>query len=163
MKYIYERLKNPQFGYFMKREEYTNAIIDWHLKRHGTNDLKKEYIGYQNGVLGGIVSALNVYCSKGDKVFVHSPLYVGFKSILENNGYKIIASELKLDEKGIYRMDYEDLEKKIKENKIKYLQLFFALLIIHVEEFGKKKNFLKRWKFLKNMMLILPLMKFGLI
>ena len=115
---ISERLKYPHFGYFMIREEYTNAIIDWHLKRHGTKDLTKEDIGYENGVLGGVVSALNIYCSKGDKVLVHSPLYIGFKNILENNGYKIITSDLIKDEKGIYRMDYEDMEKKIKENKI---------------------------------------------
>jgi len=115
---ISERLKHPHFGYFMKRDEYFDGIIDWHKKRNGINDLTKECIGYENGVLGGIVSALNVFCSKGDNVLVHSPLYIGFKMILENNGYKIITSELKKDEKGIYRMDYEDMEKKIKENKI---------------------------------------------
>ena len=102
----------------MKRDEYTNSIIDWNQKRNGTKELTKEHIGYQNGVLGGIVSALNIFCSKGDKVFVHSPLYIGFKMILENNGYKIITSDLIKDKKGIYRMDYEDMEKKIKENNI---------------------------------------------
>ncbi len=115
---ISERLKHPHFGYYMKRDEYINSIIDWYQKRHNTKDLTKECIGYHNGVLGGVVSALNVFCSKGDKVLVHSPLYIGFKHILENNGYKIITSDLKKDEKGIYRMDYEDMEKKIKENKI---------------------------------------------
>ena len=102
----------------MKRDEYTNSIIDWNQKRNGTKELTKEHIGYQNGVLGGIVSALNIFCSKGDKVFVHSPLYIGFKMILENNGYKIITSDLIKDKNGIYRMDYEDMEKKIKENNI---------------------------------------------
>ena len=102
----------------MKRDEYTNSIIDWNQKRNGTKELTKEHIGYQNGVLGGIVSALNIFCSKGDKVFVHSPLYIGFKMILENNGYKIITSDLIKDKKGIYRMDYEGMEKKIKENNI---------------------------------------------
>jgi cystathionine beta-lyase len=115
---ISERLKHPHFGYFMKREEYFSSIIDWQLKRNNIKDLTKECIGYQNGVLGGVVSALNVLCSKGDKVLVHSPLYVGFKHILENNGYNIISSDLKKDEKGIYRMDYEDMEKKLKEHKI---------------------------------------------
>ena len=114
---ISERLKHPHFGYFMKRDEYFNQIIDWQKKRNGF-DLTKECIGYENGVLGGVVSALNIFCSKGGCVLVHSPLYMGFKSILENNGYKIIASDLKKDEKGIYRMDYEDMEKKIKEHKI---------------------------------------------
>ena len=102
----------------MKRDEYTNSIIGWHQKRNGTKELTKELIGYQNGVLGVIVSALNIFCSKGDKVFVHSPLYIGFKMILENNGYKIITSDLIKDKKGIYRMDYEVMEKKIKENNI---------------------------------------------
>ena len=115
---ISERLKHPHFGYFMKREEYSQAIIEWHKRRHGITDITKECIGYQNGVLGGVVSALNVFCSKGDKVLVHSPTYIGFTHILEDNGYKIIKSELKKDEKGIYRMDYEDMEKKIKENKV---------------------------------------------
>ena len=115
---ISERLKHPHFGYFFPREEYFNAIIDWHKKRNGINDLTKDCIGYENGVLGGVISALNVFCSKGDKILVHSPTYIGFKMILENNGYKIITSDLKKDEKGIYRMDYEDMEKKIKENKI---------------------------------------------
>ena len=115
---ISERLKHPHFGYFLKREEYFQAIIDWHKTRHGTNDLSKEFIGYENGVLGGVITALNVFCSKGDKVLVHSPTYIGFTHILENNGYKIIHSDLKKDEKGIYRMDFEDMEKKIKEHKI---------------------------------------------
>ena len=115
---ISERLKHPHFGYFLKREEYFQAIIDWHKARHGTNDLSKEFIGYENGVLGGVVTALNVFCSKGDKVLVHSPTYIGFTHILEDNGYKIIHSDLKKDEKGIYRMDFEDMEKKIKEHKI---------------------------------------------
>ena len=98
---ISERLKHPHFGYFMKRDEYFNQIIDWQKKRNGF-DLTKECIGYENGVLGGVVSALNIFCSKGGSVLVHSPLYMGFKSILENNGYKIITSDLKKDEKGIY-------------------------------------------------------------
>ena len=115
---ISERLKHPHFGYFLKREEYYQAIIDWHKTRHGTNDITKECIGYENGVLGGVVTALNVFCSKGDKVLVHSPTYIGFTHILEDNGYKIIHSDLKKDEKGIYRMDFEDMEKKIKEHKI---------------------------------------------
>lgn len=48
---------------------------------------------------------------------VYPPLYIGFKMILENNGYNIIISDLKKDEKRFYRMDYE-IWKKIKENKI---------------------------------------------
>ncbi|HAG65617.1 MAG TPA: aspartate aminotransferase, partial [Ruthenibacterium lactatiformans] len=40
-----------------------------------------------NGVLGGVVSALNIFCSRGDNVLLHSPTYIGFTHSLENNGY----------------------------------------------------------------------------
>lgn len=115
---ISERLKHPLFGYFMVKDEFYNSIISWHEKRNGVKGLTKENIGYENGVLGGLITALNVLCSKGEKVLIHSPTYIGFTICMENNGFKLIHSELKKDEKGIYRMNFEDMETKIKENKI---------------------------------------------
>ena len=69
-------------------------------------------------MLGGVISAMNVYCSKGDKVLVHSPTYIGFTKCLTNNGYEIVHSPLVQDEQGVWRMDYEDMENKIREQKI---------------------------------------------
>jgi len=112
------RAKHPTFGYFMPTEEYFNAIIKWQETHNQVTGLTAANIGYENGVLGGVVTALNVLCSKGDKVLVHSPTYVGFTHSLENNGYDIVHSALKKDENGIWRMDFEDMEKKIVEGKI---------------------------------------------
>ena len=111
------RAKQPTFGYFSPRQEYTDAIIQWQ-KDHNNTDVKPENLGFENGVLGGVVTALNVLCSRGDKVLLHSPTYVGFTGSLTNNGYVIIHSPLVQDEKGIWRMDFEDMEKKILEHKI---------------------------------------------
>lgn len=115
---IIERTKHPIFGYFEPKESYYSSIIDWHKKRNGIKNLTKECIGYENGVLGGVISALNIFCSKGDNVLVNSPSYVKYKTVLDNNGYKMILSEMKIDETGVYRMDYEDMEKKIIDNNI---------------------------------------------
>ena len=112
-----ERAKHPTFGYFAPTEEYYASIIQWQ-KEHNGAEVKAENIGYENGVLGGVVTALNVYCSRGDKVLLHSPTYVGFTGSLTNNGYHIVHSPLQQDENGIWRMDFEDMEKKIVENKI---------------------------------------------
>ena len=111
------RAQQPTFGYFRPRQEYTQAIIDWQ-KDHNGADVAPENIGYENGVLGGVATALAVLCSKGDNVLVHSPTYVGFTGTLNNNGYHIIHSALKLDENGIWRMDFADMEEKIVKNKI---------------------------------------------
>ncbi len=115
---IMERTKHPAFGYFMPRDEYYEKIIRWHEKRNKVPGLKKEYIGYENGVLGGVVSALNVLCSRGDSVLLHSPTYVGFTGTLVNNGYQIVLSPLKKDGEGIWRMDLADMEERIRKNKI---------------------------------------------
>ena len=115
---IIRRTQHSAYGYFMPRQEYYDAIIRWQKNRNGVEGLAPEHIGYANGVLGGVISALNVLCSKGDNVLLHSPTYIGFTHALENNGYNIIHSPLVKDEKGIWRMDFADMEKKIAENKI---------------------------------------------
>ena len=115
---VAERLTHPVFGYFIPREEYFDAIIQWQTKRNQVEGLCAECIGYENGVLGGVVSAAGVLCSQGDKILVHSPTYVGFTNALGNAGDQLVHSPLYLDEENIWRMDYEDMEKKIIEQKI---------------------------------------------
>ena len=116
--YMIERAKHPTFGYFMPTKEYFDAIIRWQETHNGVEGLTAANIGYENGVLGGVVTALNVFCSRGDKVLLHSPTYVGFTGSLTNNGYDIVHSPLVKDENGVWRMDFEDMEKKIVEGKI---------------------------------------------
>lgn len=113
-----ERIGHPAFGYFSPSDDYFNAIIRWQERRNGVRDLEKKHIGYENGVLGGLLSALNVFCSKGDHVLLNSPTYIGFTKSLANNGYRTVHSPLYLDEENVWRMDYEDMEKKIVEYKI---------------------------------------------
>lgn len=115
---IIERTKHPMFGYFDVRDEYYDSIIRWQSERHGMTDLTEKCIGYENGVLGGVVSALNAFACPGDAVLVHSPTYIGFTGSIEGAGYRIVLSPLKQDESGVWRMDYDDMDRKIKENHI---------------------------------------------
>ena len=112
------RIQEPTFGYFAPREEYYAKIIQWHKDRNGVEGLEPVHIGYENGVLGGVISALGVVCSRGGKVLVHSPTYIGFTEALGNNGYEIVHSPLRQDGDGIWRMDFSDMEKKIVAEKI---------------------------------------------
>ena len=113
-----ERAKHPAYGYFTPRAEYFDAIIAWQKNRNGVEGLEPKHIGYANGVLGGVVAAANVLCSRGDNILVHAPTYVGFTHSLGNLGYNLVHSYLVQDEAGIWRMDFEDMEKKIVEKKI---------------------------------------------
>ncbi len=117
-KAICDRVAHPCFGYFSPTREYFDAIIQWQERHNGVTGLLPEHIGYENGVLGGVVTAANVLCSKGDKILVHKPTYVGFTGSLGNCGYQLVHSDLVKDENGVWRMDFADMEKKIVEQNI---------------------------------------------
>ncbi|MBR3242913.1 MAG: aminotransferase class I/II-fold pyridoxal phosphate-dependent enzyme [Parasporobacterium sp.] len=114
-----ERLSHPSFGYYMVRDEYYQAVKDWHNNRHSVKDLSKEQIGYENGLLGGLVSSLKVLLPDGGKVLLHSPTYIGFTHVLKDNRYEIVSSELVRDSEGVWRMDLQDMEEKIRDQKIR--------------------------------------------
>ena len=113
-----ERIAHPAFGYFMPRGEYFESIIRWQRMRNGVKGLESVHIGYENGVLGGVLSALATFCSRGDNVFIFSPVYMGFSASLSNNGYNMIESKLVPDTEGIWRIDFDDMERKIRDNGI---------------------------------------------
>ena len=110
---IRERIEHPLFGYFTPRAEYFNSIIRWHETRNGVKGLEAKHIGYDNGVLGGLLSAIGTFCSRGDSILIHSPTYAGFTGSLTNAGYRLVHSPLVRDEQGVWRMDYADMERKL--------------------------------------------------
>lgn len=113
-----KRTEHAIFGYFTTPDEYYDSIIDWQKKRNGVKNLKRENIEYENGVLGGVVSVADALLSRGDNILVHSSAYIGFTASLKNAGYNLVYSPLYKDEDGVWRMDYDDMDKKIRENKI---------------------------------------------
>ncbi|MCI9156518.1 MAG: aminotransferase class I/II-fold pyridoxal phosphate-dependent enzyme [Lawsonibacter sp.] len=115
---IIERAQHPAYGYFHPAEEYYSSIIEWQKARHQVTGLTKEHIGYENGLLGGLVSAMRVIASQGDSVLLHSPTYIGFTSVLKGNGYNIVSSPLVKDGQGVWRIDFADMERKIVEHHI---------------------------------------------
>ena len=118
MEALYKRLEMPNFGYFPLPKAYFDRIIRWQRTRNGVEGLLPEHIGYENGVLGGVSAALQAFTAPGEKVLVHSPTYVGFTHTFEDTGRVAVHSPLKRDEAGVWRMDYEDMDRKLKEHGI---------------------------------------------
>ena len=119
-KALIARASHPAYGYFNLSDDYFNSIINWQETRNKVSNLTKEHIGYENGVLGCVVSAAQAFCSAGDKILLHSPTYIGFTFSLSNVGYQLVLSPLVQDEDGIWRMDYEDMDQKLKEHSIHF-------------------------------------------
>ena len=116
---IIARARHPAYGYFSPTEEYFASIIRWHETRNGVTGLTKECIGYENGVLGGVSSAVQALTVPGEAVLLHAPAYIGFTHVLDNLGRKAELSPLRRDENGVWRMDYEDMDRHLKEHSIR--------------------------------------------
>lgn len=115
---IRARLDHPNFGYFQLSSAYFDSIIRWQQVRHGVTGLERQHIGYENGVLGGVSSVVQALTCPGEPILVHSPTYVGFTHTLERLGRPIIHTPLTQDAEGIWRMDYADMDRKLRENDI---------------------------------------------
>ena len=115
---IEARLQHPLFGYYSLRPEYYSSIIRWQERHFGVTGLAPENIAYENGVHGCLTSVVQVLTQPGEKILIHSPTYIGFRADIDMIGRVSVFSELKKDENGIYRMDFDDMEAKIKKNNI---------------------------------------------
>jgi len=117
---LIRRAQHPAFGYFAPTKEYFDSIIRWHRLRNGVEGLTPEAIGYENGVLGCVASAMQAFTAPGEKFLLHSPTYIGFTHVLEDNGRVAELSPLVKDADGVWRMDYEDMDQRLKANNIHF-------------------------------------------
>lgn len=113
-----QRLEFPNLGYYQMPDAWYDAIIRWQQRRNGVQGLAREHIGYENGVLGGVSAAVQLLTRPGEPILLHAPTYIGFTHVLETLGRKIVHSELRRDENGIWRMDYADMEQKLRDGHI---------------------------------------------
>ncbi|MFV0496904.1 MAG: MalY/PatB family protein [Candidatus Fimivivens sp.] len=115
---IKTRLAHPIMGYFEPPARFYECIAHWNAQRRGIAGILPQQILYQNSTVGAIVSAVNLFTKPGEGVLVHTPNYTGFQYALSDNNRLLIASPLKRDAQGVFRMDFADMEKKIREHAI---------------------------------------------
>lgn len=51
---------------------------------------------------------------------MHSPTYIGFTHVLEDIGRMAALSPLVKDENGVWRMDYDDMDRRLREGHIRF-------------------------------------------
>lgn len=118
---INKAVEHGIYGYTSRTDSYSQAIIDWMGKRHNWK-IKKDWLAFSPGVVPALSLIIRAFCQPGDKVVVQPPVYYPFFRVIENNGCHIANNPLKLSNKK-YFMDYEDLEKKIDDPRVKLLIL----------------------------------------
>ena len=74
------------------------------------------------GVVFAISALIRTITNVGDAVLICQPVYYPFAQTILDNNRKLIVSELK-NENGYYTVDYENFERKIKDNGVKLFVL----------------------------------------
>ncbi len=116
-----KRINHGIFGYTLPEEDFYQATIDWFQRRHNWI-IQRDWFVYTPGIVSAICNLVLAFSKPGDKIIIQEPVYYPFKESIKNNGRRALVNPLKLIDDH-YEMDFEDLEKKIKDPRAKILIL----------------------------------------
>ncbi|MEH7224723.1 MalY/PatB family protein [Bacillus sp. JJ1566] len=102
------------FGYSIFPNEYYETIQNWFKRRHDW-DIEKEEIVYSPGTVHALNIAVRALTKPGDGIIIQRPVYPPFTNVVVNNGRVIRNNMLNCDDEGYYSIDFEDFERKAKE------------------------------------------------
>ncbi len=118
---LLQRVEHGIFGYTHVPDSYYKAVTDWFARRHNWQ-IDCEWIIYTSGVVPAISAIIKALTVAGDKVLVQTPVYNCFFSSIRNNGCEMVSSPLAFAV-NTYTIDYEDLERKAADPKVKAMLL----------------------------------------
>ena len=104
-------------GYTSPPDSLYQAIIDWQKERHQMA-LTKESILFSPGVVPSIAVIIQALTAEEDAIMIHDPVYTPFSTMIQLNKRRSIRSTL-LMENNQFKMDFEDIEKKILAHQVK--------------------------------------------
>lgn len=114
-----ERVEMNHYGYPYIDMAFERSIARWYKVRHKV-DLIPEYIDFSPCVIPAMIWFAEEFSSVGDKIVLQTPVYPPFHDLVKNNGRQLVYNEMKLVN-GRYEIDFEDLERKLADPKVKIL------------------------------------------
>ena len=111
------RAQHGIFGYAAPTQAFYQSVIHWMKRRHQW-EILPEWICITPGVVPALNMLVRALTSSGDQVLIQPPVYYPFYGAIENNGADLVLNPLIYDNNQ-YRMDFEDLEIKCRDPKVK--------------------------------------------
>lgn len=109
---IRRRAEEGIYGYTIRDEAYTEAIIGWFRSRHGW-DIPAGWLSDSPGVVTSLSLAIDLFTNPGDKVILQSPVYYPFYDVIRMNGREVAKNPLLIRD-GRYETDWDHLESLMK-------------------------------------------------
>ncbi|MDQ0163895.1 MalY/PatB family protein [Aeribacillus alveayuensis] len=118
---LIKRVEHGIFGYTFPSSETKRIIKKWIYKRHGW-DISPSYIEFSTGVVKALSSAICAFTEEGDHIVIQPPVYYPFFDMVSLNNRVVVENRLILNN-GQYEIDFQDLEQKLMDKKVKMLLL----------------------------------------
>ena len=96
---------------------YRQAVCGWFSKRFDW-EIDPDTIFYAGGVVPAIAYLLEIMSEEGDGVIISTPVYYPFRKKIEATKRVVVENPL-INEHGMYRIDFDDLEAKMARNDVK--------------------------------------------
>ncbi|WP_226580155.1 MalY/PatB family protein [Halobacillus litoralis] len=116
IKALKERVDHGIFGYTLPDDDLKTEIKDWLQKRHSW-ETDTEWITFSPGVIPSLHMIVQSLTEIGDNILIQTPVYPPFYSVVRDHGRHIVKNPL-VYEDGRYEIDFQDFERKIKENEV---------------------------------------------
>lgn len=118
IKALHERIDKRIFGYTIyDNRDLKKAVTGWFDRRYGWK-ISGEDIFFSPGVVPALAFLVHMLTKEGEGVIIQRPVYYPFTNKITGGRREIFNNSL-IYENGDYRMDYEDLEEKFANEKVK--------------------------------------------
>ena len=114
---LHDRVSHGIFGYSVPDQRFYDAVQAWQKSEHDF-EVSRRQIVTTPGVVFAISCAIRAFTREGEAVIIQTPVYYPFKNTIEANGRKLVTSSL-FEKDGKWQIDFEDFERKIRENDVK--------------------------------------------
>ncbi len=109
-----QRLEHPVLGYTLRTPSFFDAFTGWAQKRYDWT-VDKKWLTFSPGVVAALALSVLAYTHPGDKIIIQPPVYPPFFSTVKELDRQLLENPLIRDSQGKYRIDFDDLEKKINQ------------------------------------------------
>lgn len=116
-----KRINHGAFGYSFLPEDYFDALNVWNKKRNKIT-FKKDSVRFSRGAVDAINQVLYALTKPKDAILITTPVYPPFAGSIKNTKRTLVTSSL-IRKNGLFTFNYEDLEKKFKNRKVKMMVL----------------------------------------
>ncbi|MBP5452174.1 MAG: pyridoxal phosphate-dependent aminotransferase [Treponema sp.] len=114
---LHKKVDHGIFGYSCTDDAFHKALSSWLKTEHDFSYERHDMVSTP-GVVFAIATAIKAYTREGESVLIQTPVYYPFKNMIEANNRRLVTSPL-FEKDGKWQIDFDDFERKIKENDVK--------------------------------------------